>query len=75
MQAMDLTSTTSSGGKNRGPSSAGTLVKAWQAFLEEAFAPLADHLPWGVETTGDRLVIHALSGHQDHIGSEHIAIR
>ena len=47
-QASALTSTVSSGGKGPRASRAGPLFEARQSFLEEALAPLANHLAPGV---------------------------
>src|SRR3989337_3461497 len=44
-QAMALTWTTSSGGKNPRAAGAGVLVKPRQALLEEPLSPLPDDLP------------------------------
>jgi hypothetical protein len=72
---MALTSTTTSGGENPGASAPGLLLKASQAFLEEALAPLGDDLTSGVEPTGNLLVVHALGCHQHDPGPDDLAIR
>jgi len=70
-----LTATTSSGGKNSAPAGAIALFESFQAFLEEALAPLADDLATGVQALGDLIVAETLRGEEDDAGSEYIAIR
>ncbi len=72
---MALTSTTRSGGKKVGPTGAGQFFKAGQALLEEALAPLADHVATSVEALGDLVVTQALGCQEYDLGSEHISIR
>ena len=73
--ASALISTVSSGGKDPGASRASPLFEARQSFLEEALAPLADHLASRVQPRGDLVVVHATRGHQDHLGSNNLEIR
>ena len=73
--ASALISTVSSGGKDPRASRAGSLFEARQSLLEEALAPLADHLASGVQPRGDLVVVHAVRGHQDHLGSNNFEIR
>jgi hypothetical protein len=70
-----LISTTISGGKTAGPSAPWPFLKASQAFLEEAFAPLRDDLAWQLEPFSDLFVGEALSGEEDDLGAHDIAIR
>src|SRR5438128_1394516 len=63
-----LLSTVSSGGKDPRATRAGSLFEARQSLLEEALAPLADHLAPGVQARRDLIVVHAIGRHQDHLG-------
>src|SRR2546423_2548294 len=74
-QAMALTATTSSGGKNWAPVCARALRESGQTFLEEAFPPLGDDLEGQVEPAGDLLVLQSLCGHEDDLGPDDVAIR
>jgi hypothetical protein len=51
---MAFTCTTISGGKNRGTARAWSLLETGKAFVEEAFAPQADHVTSHRERCGDR---------------------
>jgi len=73
--ASALISIVSSGGKDPGASRAGSLFEARQSLLEEALAPLADHLASSVQSRGDLIVAHAIGSHQDHLGSDNLEIR
>ncbi len=74
-QAIALTATTSSGGKNWAPTRAIALLEPGQACLEEPLPPLAYHLATGVEALSNLVVAQALGGQQDEGGSEDVAIR
>src|SRR6266576_4862478 len=60
-QAMALTRTTSSGGKNPGSAGAGKVFQAYQSFFEEPFSPAAD----------DLVIRQALRSEEDHLGPRH----
>ena len=62
-------------GKNPGASRAGSFFQARQSLLEEALAPLADHLAPGVQPRGDLVVGHAARGHQNHLGPNNLEVR
>lgn len=70
-QAMAFTCTTTSGGKNPGAARARSFLQASQAFVEEAFAPKADHVASHGERGSDLVIGAALSGQKNHLGSEH----
>ena len=70
-QAMAFTCTTTSGGKNPGAARARSFLQASQAFVEEAFAPKADHVASHGERGSDLVIGAALSGQENHLGSEH----
>src|SRR6187431_77747 len=74
-QASALISTVSSGGKSPGTSRAGSFVEARQSILEEALAPLADHLAARIEPSRNLVVVHAFGRHQDHLGANDFEIR
>ena len=66
--ASALISTVSSGGKDPRASRAGSFLQARHSLLEEALAPLADHLSaLRVQARGDLVVVHAVGGHQNHL--------
>jgi len=73
--ASALISIVSSGGKDPRASRAGSLFETRQSLLEEALAPLADHLASGVQPCGDLVVVHTVGSHQDHLGSNDLEIR
>jgi hypothetical protein len=66
---------TTRGGKSRGSTSAGTILKSREALLEEALAPLAHDGTWHVETLSDLLVLETLGGEQHDLGTHHVPIR
>jgi hypothetical protein len=66
---------TISGGKSAGPAAPWPFLKSGQAFLEEAFSPLRDDLPWQVEAFSDLLVGEAIGGEEDDFGAHDITIR
>jgi hypothetical protein len=70
-----LISTTTSGEENVGPVAPWELFEAVQAFLEEALAPLADHVAPSVETIGDLVVAKTAGGEEDHPSPEDVTIR
>src|SRR5207237_6148479 len=72
--ASALISTVSSGGKDPRATRAGSLFEARQSLLEEALAPLADHLAPGVQARGDLVIVHAIGCHQDHLGPDDLEI-
>ena len=74
-QAKDLTATTTSGGKDPGTTAAGTLLEAGKALFVEAFSPLRDDHPVGVEPCRDLVVVEPLSGHKYDLGPDNIPIR
>jgi hypothetical protein len=70
-----LTSTTTSGGKDRRTTPPGAVLETGEAFGEEALAPLAHDLPGKVEALADLLVLQALGGEEDHLRSHHEIVR
>src|SRR5574340_118568 len=74
-QASALTSTVSPGGEGPGTSWADPLFQARQSLLEEALAPLADHLAPGVQARGDLVVVQAVGGHENHLGPRDLEVR
>lgn len=62
-------------GESPGPARARTFFEAGQTLLEEPFAPQADDLAAGVETSGDLVVGQALGGKENHLGADHFKIR
>jgi len=73
--ARALTCTTTSGGKRPGATRSGTFLQPGQALFEEAFAPLADDFPAGIQATSDVVVGEALRRVEDHLGTENLIIR
>ena len=59
-QASALISTVSSGGKDPRTSRAGSLFEARQSLLEEALAPLTDHLTPRIQPRCNLVVVHAV---------------
>src|SRR2546427_12878381 len=74
-QARAFTSTTVSGGKERGPSTAGKFLQAKEPCFKEALAPLADDLARGIESLGDLIVGEPSRGIENNLGSDNISIR
>jgi hypothetical protein len=74
-QAIALTCTTSSGGKNPGASRALAVFQARQAPLEESLSPHADDLASGAEAFGDLIVGEALVSQKNHLGADNHKIR
>lgn len=74
-QAMALTATTSSGGKTRSTTGAGTLGQTGQAFLEEALAPLRHDLDRQLEPARDLGVLLTGGRQQNDASSHDIPIR
>jgi len=73
--ARALTSTMTSGGKDRGTTSAGAFLEAREAFLEETFAPLADDLAARVESRRNLIVAESLGGEEHDLGPDYVSIR
>jgi hypothetical protein len=69
-QASALTCTTTPGGKNGRAPGPGFCLQASESFLEEAFAPLADDLARDRQAGSDPIIALALSGQEDHFGSQ-----
>jgi hypothetical protein len=61
-QASALISMTSSGGKSPGTARAWTFLQPGQAFLKEAFAPVAHDFAPGMKVLGNLLVLQAFGG-------------
>ena len=74
-QAIRFTSTTTPGGKAGCSPASQLLIEAGEALLEEALAPLADDLPWGIQPRGNDIVGQSLCGEQDELGANDISIR
>src|SRR5580698_5556188 len=66
-QASDFTATTTSGGENWRSAAPRTLLEPNKALFEEAFSPLRDDHPVGVEARCDLLIVEALGGHEDDL--------
>jgi hypothetical protein len=67
--------TTTLGGKLRRAPASRFFLKAGEALLEEALAPLADDLSWSIEPCGDTVVVQTLGSVEDDLGADHITIR
>jgi hypothetical protein len=67
--------TTTLGGKLRWAPGSRFFLEAGEAFPEEALAPLANDLPRGIKPCGDAVIIEALGGVEDNLGSDYITIR
>src|SRR2546425_980729 len=74
-QAMALTRTTSSGGKDPGPSGSWAVIETPEALLEETFSPHADDLASCGEVVCDSVIGEALVSQQDHLGADDLIIR
>src|SRR5258706_16173823 len=70
-QAMALTSTTTSGGKNSGPPRALAFLQSRHAVLEEAPPPLTHHVAPHIQSGGDLVVAESLGGKENHLGTHH----
>jgi hypothetical protein len=64
-----------SGGKDRGTTSAGAFLEAREAFLEEPFAPLTDDLAARVESRRNLIVAESFGGKEDYLGPDYVSIR
>jgi len=64
-----------SGGKDRGTTSAGAFLEAREAFLEETFAPLADDLAARVESRRNLIVTESFGGEEHDLGPDYVSIR
>jgi hypothetical protein len=74
-QASALTSTMSSGGKARGRPGRALSSRPANRSLEEALAPLADHLSARTKPRCDLMVGDSGGRHEDHLGPLHFKIR
>jgi hypothetical protein len=74
-QAIALTCTTSSGGKNPGPARAFGVLQPGQSFFEEPFSPTADDLASRAEAVGDLIIGEALLSEENHFGAGDHKIR
>jgi hypothetical protein len=71
---MALICTTSSGGENPGPPRARAFFEPGQAFVEEAFAPEADHIATHGERGSDVIIGQAFGGEQNHSGPDDLEV-
>ena len=62
-------------GENPRPARAVAVVEAREPPLEEALAPLGDHLSATVQLLGDLVVSPSVGGQEDHLGSQDLEIR
>jgi hypothetical protein len=69
-----LIATTTPGGKAGRTASTRLLLKAEEALLEEAFAPLADDLSGRVQAGGDLVVAEPLGGVEHNPGPHNVSI-
>jgi hypothetical protein len=67
--------TTTLGGKAGRPPAAWLLIKPREAVSEEAMAPFADDLPWGIESCRDLVVEQSSRSEEDNLGPNDISIR
>src|SRR6266851_5647637 len=74
-QAMALTRTTTSGGKDPGASGSWAVIETPEALLEEALSPHADDLASCGEVVCDSVIGEALVSQQDHLGADDLIIR
>jgi hypothetical protein len=72
--AMAFTCTTSSGGKNRGPTRPRSFLESGQALVKEAFAPETDHVAAHRKRSGDFVIAQAFRSEQNHPCSENLEI-
>ena len=72
---MAFTWTTISGGKNRGAARAWSLLEAGKTFVEETFAPQADHVAPHAERGSDFVIGPACGGQEHHPGPQDCEIR
>src|SRR3990172_9032456 len=70
-QAMALTCTTTSGGKNRGAARSWSLFQACQALVKEAFAPKTNDVAAHRQRGGDFVIGATLRSQKDHSGTKH----
>src|SRR5512136_532688 len=73
-QAKALTCTTTSGGKRPRATRSRTFLQTGESLFEEAFAPLTDDFPPGVQATRDGVIGPTFGGVKDHFGAEHLKI-
>jgi hypothetical protein len=74
-QASALICTTTSGGKNPGAAGSGSFLQAGEAFIEEAFAPEADHVSTDRERRADLIVGPTFGGKENDSGTQDDKIR
>ena len=72
--AIALTSTTTSGGNNRGTSMPWTLLEPGESLFKESLAPLRHDLPARIQACGNLIVVVSLGSEKDDLGSNHISI-
>src|SRR5216683_6723467 len=69
--AMALTSTVTSGGKNRGATSPGPFFEPGKTLLEETLSPLRHDLAAGVQACSDLIIAQPFGREENHLGSHH----
>src|SRR3990172_1886753 len=72
--AMAFICTTTSGGENPGPARARALLETGEPFVEEPFAPEADHIASHRKRGSDVVIRLAFGGGQNHLGPENLEI-
>ena len=72
--AKALTCTISSGGKRPGATRSSTFFQPGKSLFEEAFAPLADDLPAGIQALSDFIIGQTIGRMKDHLGADNLAI-
>ena len=73
--ARALIATTTPGGKERWTPAPLSPFEAAEALFEEALAPLADDLSWGVQPGSDFVVSEALCGVEHDPSSDDVPVR
>jgi hypothetical protein len=73
--AIRLISTTTLGGKAGWAPASRLLIEAGETLVEEAVAPLADDLSWGIQPRRDDIVGQPPGCQQDQLGADDVSIR
>jgi hypothetical protein len=63
------------GGKADRPPASRLLFQTHQSVFEEAFPPLADNLPWGIQSGGNHIVAQTLGGKENDLRTNNVPIR
>jgi hypothetical protein len=66
---------TTLGGKADWTPASRLLFQSHQPVFEEAFPPLADNLPWGIQPCGNHIIAQTLGSKENDLRADDIPIR